>query len=283
MPTTTTNKNQSYQTNNLTNTQEQEAIKTPPSYSTSSSPPSQESEKPQQKSPQTASPDTQSIASITSIKRPTPPTSPMQQQTAFKATSPSLAQQVERDTATPPTVASSPKPAATSQHITHQIQTEAPQKQQSPKPEFRSVAAASPQAAAVNVYTRQTDSPRSVENATPPRVSESPFRLAQQQPQRTPVAVSPLAQQQMTPSSASSGATISPNPPQAQTVPWRTQRGQTPQQQAPPTAQSHPQPFYNNTQQQQQQQRTPDFSTQTSAYQGPKPVRISGRGVVPSL
>ncbi|XP_075150397.1 uncharacterized protein LOC142224503 [Haematobia irritans] len=265
MPSTTTNKMQANQTNN-----DQEAMKTPPAASYSSS--YQDSEKPQQqKSPQTTSPDTQSIT------RPTPPTSP-QQQGNFKPSSPSTfvtINQVERESATPPAVVSSPKPVTPPYQATH-IQTEAQQKQQSPKPEFRSVAAASPQAVAVNAFNRQTDSPRSMENATPPRVTESPFRLAQQQ--RPAVAMSPLAQeQQMAPTS---GATISPNTQQAQTVPWRTQRGQTPQQQAPPSAQSHPQPFYGSMPQQ-QQQRTPDFSTQTSPYQGPKPTNVGSLYIAP--
>uniref|UniRef100_A0A1I8Q5P7 Uncharacterized protein n=1 Tax=Stomoxys calcitrans TaxID=35570 RepID=A0A1I8Q5P7_STOCA len=281
MPTTTTNKMQANQTNNLTNTQEPEAIKTPPT--SASSPPSQESP---QKSPQATSPDTQSIASI---NRPTPSTSPQQQalikaNTSSPSPQPSTAQQqVERESATPPAaVAGPPKPASSPPQAAIHLQTEAQQqKQQSPKPEFRSVAAASPQPAAVNVFNRQTDSPRSVDNATPPRVTDSPFRLAQQQQQRPPVAISPLAaQQQMAPMA---GATISPNN-QAQTVPWRTQRSQTPQQQAPPSAQSHPQPFYGSMpqqQQQQQQQRTPDFSTQTSAYQGPKPTNVGSLYIAP--
>ncbi|XP_037813868.1 protein piccolo [Lucilia sericata] len=163
-------------------------------------------------------------------------------------------------------------------------QQSSPQQQQTTRPEFRSVAA--PTSPAVNIYTRQTDSPRTAENATPPRATESPFKFAQQQQQRAPPAVSPLAQQS-TPSSASSGASVSPNN-QAQTVPWRTQRSQPQQQQQAPAAvvaQSHPQPIYNNvqaqSQQQQQQQRTPDFSTQQSAYQGPKPTNVGSLYIAP--
>ncbi|XP_061400913.1 mucin-2 [Musca vetustissima] len=279
MPTTTTtnklqqsanqqtNNNNNFSTNTQDQQQQQEAIKTP----TIPQKPSQETEK----SPQTSSPDTQSIHSTIS-NRPTPPTSPHQ-----KLSSPSVIKQIERETAaTPPSVASPPKSATPIQ-----IQTEVQQQQRqpSPKPEFRS-AASPPQPAAVNVFNRQTDSPRSVENVTPPRVTESPFRLAQQQQQaRGPVAISPLAQPQQTPSPLSAGPSPSSQP-QAQTVPWRTQRGQTPQQQGPtPTTantQSHPQPFYNNVQAQ-QQQRAPDFSTQTSAYQGPKPTNVGSLYIAP--
>ncbi|XP_073823044.1 uncharacterized protein isoform X6 [Musca autumnalis] len=275
MPTTT-NKLQATQpqtNNNQTNTQDQqqqqqqEALKTPTTPN-----------KPSQESPQTSSPDTQSISST---NRPTPPTSPHQ-----KLASPSVVKQIERETSTPPASAvASPPKSVTPIQIQTEVQQQQQQRQPSPKPEFRSAAAAntsSPQPAAVNVFSRQTDSPRSVENATPPRVSESPFRLAQQQQQqRAPVAISPLAQQ-TTPSPVSVGASV-PSQPQAQTVPWRTQRGQTPQQQGPSqtaNTQSHPQPFYNNVQQQ-QQQRTPDFSTQTSAYQGPKPTNVGSLYIAP--
>uniref|UniRef100_T1PKN9 Uncharacterized protein n=1 Tax=Musca domestica TaxID=7370 RepID=T1PKN9_MUSDO len=273
MPTTTTtNKLQAnQQTNNYpTNTQDQQQQQEPLKTPTSPHKPSQESEKPQQKSPQNSSPDTQSLSST---HRPTPPTSPHQ-----KLSSPSVLKQIERETGTPP----APK-SVTPIQIQTDVQQHQQQRQPSPKPEFRSAATASPQPAAVNLFNRQTDSPRSVENATPPRVTESPFRLAQQQQQqqRAPVAISPLAQQT---TSTPLSAGPSPGQPQAQTVPWRTQRGQTPQQQGPtPTAntQSHPQPFYNNVQQQQQQQRTPDFSTQTSAYQGPKPTNVGSLYIAP--
>ncbi|KAM7352000.1 uncharacterized protein ACRADG_004679 isoform 2-T2 [Cochliomyia hominivorax] len=164
--------------------------------------------------------------------------------------------------------------------LTPPQQQQQQQQQQSPKPEFRSVAA--PTSPAVNVYTRQSDSPRSLENATPPRATDSPFRFAQQQQQqqRAPPAVSPLAQQ-FSPSSVSTGVSVSPNN-QAQSVPWRTQRSQPsaqPQQQ-PVVAQSHPQPIYNNVQQQ-QQQRIPDFSTQQSPYQGPKPTNVGSLYIAP--
>ena len=188
-------------------------------------------------------------------------------------------QQQQQQTYTPPTPNQSPlKPMQQSpQYTGTQTPSPIPQQQQSntSRPEFRSVAA--PTSPAVNIYTRQTDSPRSMENDTPPnRATESPFKFAQQQQQqqRAPPAVSPLAQQS-TPSSASSGASVSPNPQaQATTVPWRTQRApsQQQQQQSAPSAlaQSHPQPIYNNVQQ--PVQKSPDFSTQPMPYQGPKPV-----------
>uniref|UniRef100_A0A1I8MFX5 Protein piccolo n=1 Tax=Musca domestica TaxID=7370 RepID=A0A1I8MFX5_MUSDO len=277
MPTTTTNKLQAnQQTNNYpTNTQDQQQQQEPLKTPTSPHKPSQESEKPQQKSPQNSSPDTQSLSST---HRPTPPTSPHQ-----KLSSPSVLKQIERETGTPPAASALTSPPKSVTPIQIQTDVQQQQRQPSPKPEFRSAATASPQPAAVNLFNRQTDSPRSVENATPPRVTESPFRLAQQQQQqqRAPVAISPLAQQT---TSTPLSAGPSPGQPQAQTVPWRTQRGQTPQQQGPtPTAntQSHPQPFYNNVQQQQQQQRTPDFSTQTSAYQGPKPTNVGSLYIAP--
>ncbi|XP_046801040.1 protein piccolo isoform X3 [Lucilia cuprina] len=178
----------------------------------------------------------------------------------------------------------SPQLSSSPLQTTQMTQQQQSSPQQTSRPEFRSVAA--PTSPAVNIYTRQTDSPRTAENATPPRATESPFKFAQQQQQqRAPPAVSPLAQQS-TPSTASSGASVSPNN-QAQTVPWRTQRSQPQQQQQAPAAvvaQSHPQPIYNNVQahsQPQQQQRTPDFSTQQSAYQGPKPTNIGSLYIAP--
>lgn len=150
----------------------------------------------------------------------------------------------------------------------------------SPISEVRSNASPTPPTSVVKSFNRQTDSPRSIENATPPlRVSESPFRNVQQQQQqqqRVAPAVSPLAAVQQT-----SPPTVSPAP-GAQTVPWRSQRNQTPQPSAPiPVAQSHPQQqqqqqaqamFNNNV----QQQKPADYSTQQqqqyAPYQGPKPV-----------
>ncbi|KAH8273828.1 hypothetical protein KR044_001579 [Drosophila immigrans] len=153
---------------------------------------------------------------------------------------------------------------------------------QQARQEFRSVAM--PQSPAVNVYTRQSDSPRSPfeQQQQQQRSTESPFRFAQMQQQlqqqqlqqqqlqqrppaaasplaqpqqqqqqqpRPPTAVSPLAQQQ--PQQSRSPTAISPlaqqQPQQQQAasaVPWRTQRVQQQQQQ-------HPQPIYNNVQQQQ--------------------------------
>ncbi|KAI8121226.1 hypothetical protein CVS40_7649 [Lucilia cuprina] len=178
----------------------------------------------------------------------------------------------------------SPQLSSSPLQTTQMTQQQQSSPQQTSRPEFRSVAA--PTSPAVNIYTRQTDSPRTAENATPPRATESPFKFAQQQQQqRAPPAVSPLAQQS-TPSTASSGASVSPNN-QAQTVPWRTQRSQPQQQQQAPAAvvaQSQSQPIYNNVQahsQPQQQQRTPDFSTQQSAYQGPKPTNIGSLYIAP--
>ncbi|XP_065357954.1 protein piccolo [Calliphora vicina] len=207
----------------------------------------------------------------------TPPTPPQQQQQQ----SPIKPMQQSPQYGAGPQPPLSSSPALQTQMSP---QHHSPQQQLSSRPEFRSVAV--PTSPAVNVYTRQTDSPRSVENNTPPRATESPFKFAQQQQlqqQRAPPAVSPLAQQS-TPSTASpSGASVSPNN-QAQAVPWRTQRSQTQQPQAAPSvvAQSHPQPIYNNVQQQQpQQQRTPDFTTQQSAYQGPKPTNVGSLYIAP--
>lgn len=154
------------------------------------------------------------------------------------------------------------------------------QQKQSPRPEFRSVAP--PQSPNVNVYTRQTDSPRSETGTPPQRANESSFRyggVQQQQPQqqRAPPAISPLAQQQSSklstsspigagaPTQSTSGNNSPNSQPVAQTVPWRTQRTPTQQQQS---QQQQPQSttIYNNVSPQQQQ------TQQTSAYQGPKPV-----------
>ncbi|XP_060653813.1 basic-leucine zipper transcription factor A isoform X9 [Drosophila nasuta] len=153
---------------------------------------------------------------------------------------------------------------------------------QQTRQEFRSVPM--PTSPAVNVYTRQSDSPRSPfeqqqQQQQQERATESPFRFAQmqqqlqqqQQLQRPPAAVSPLAQPQQQPrpptavsplaqpQQSRSPTAISPlaqqqpqqqqqQPQAASSVPWRTQR--TPQQQQ---QQQHPQPIYNNVQQQQQQ------------------------------
>ncbi|XP_051858726.1 putative mediator of RNA polymerase II transcription subunit 26 isoform X3 [Drosophila albomicans] len=153
---------------------------------------------------------------------------------------------------------------------------------QQTRQEFRSVPM--PTSPAVNVYTRQSDSPRSPfeqqhQQQQQERATESPFRFAQmqqqlqqqQQLQRPPAAVSPLAQPQQKPrpptavsplthpQQSRSPTAISPlaqqqpqqqqqQPQASSSVPWRTQR--TPQQQQ---QQQHPQPIYNNVQQQQQQ------------------------------
>ncbi|KAH8255500.1 hypothetical protein KR038_004742 [Drosophila bunnanda] len=161
---------------------------------------------------------------------PSPKTPPLQQQ-----------QQLPTPPATPPQ---------------QQQQQQSPQLQQSPqqqtaRPEFRSVPM--PTSPAVNVYTRQTDSPVSPFEA-PQRSTESPFRYAQQQLQQQPpqqrpaAALSPLAQtpvqQQQIPQQQQQQQQ------QQQSVPWRTQRAPpTPQQQQSPS--QHPQPIYNNVQQQQ--------------------------------
>ncbi|XP_054083658.1 protein piccolo isoform X3 [Zeugodacus cucurbitae] len=185
-------------------------------------------------------------------------------------------QQPQYNNNTPPLSASSPSQQ---------------QQQQSPRPEFRSVAP--PQSPSVNVYTRQTDSPRAETGTPPQRATDSPFRyggVQQQQPQqqlqqqqRAPPAISPLAQQQQptklytsTPSGAAAAtvpatsANNSPNSqPTAQTVPWRTQRTPTQQQQPQSTA------IYNNVSPQQQQAQP------ASAYQGPKPTNVGSLYIAP--
>ncbi|XP_017105570.3 protein piccolo isoform X4 [Drosophila bipectinata] len=158
-----------------------------------------------------------------------------------------------------------------------QAQPELPQQEQQPQQlpsQFRSVAM--PTSPAVNVYTRQTESPRSPFEQQQ-RSTESPFRYAQQQQsplQRPAPAISPLAQvppqqqspQQRPPAAISPLAQVppqqSPQQQAAQSVPWRTQRTQPGPQQQPQQQQqlqSHPQPIYNNVQAlQQQQQRSRD-------------------------
>uniref|UniRef100_A0A1B0BJ64 Uncharacterized protein n=1 Tax=Glossina palpalis gambiensis TaxID=67801 RepID=A0A1B0BJ64_9MUSC len=152
--------------------------------------------------------------------------------------------QQEQHTSSIPSQPSTPQPYAMQP-------PSAPSKPQTtPKSEFRSVAA--PQSPSVPVYTRYNDSPRSqLDNATPP---QSPFKYTQQQ-QGPGANVSPLVQQQNTPSTASSGAAASPS----QTIPWRGQRSN--QQQISQTA-------YNNNAQQQQQ------SDNYNNTQSPKPERI---------
>ncbi|KAH8305484.1 hypothetical protein KR018_010870 [Drosophila ironensis] len=121
------------------------------------------------------------------------------------------------------------------------------QQQEQQQQQFRSVAM--PTSPAVNVYTRQTDSPRSpFEQAQ--RSTESPLRYAQQPQQqspqqRPPAAISPLAQQQLPQQQQQAQSQVNSS------VPWRTQRPQQQTQQL----QSHPQPIYNNVQPQQQQQQ----------------------------
>ncbi|XP_069963289.1 uncharacterized protein [Bactrocera oleae] len=199
----------------------------------------------------------------------TPSYQPLQQQP----------QQSHYNNNTPPLPASSP---------VQQIQQ---QQQQSPRPEFRSVAP--PQSPSVNVYTRQTDSPRAETGTPPQRATDSPFRYGgpqpqQQQPpqqQRAPPAISPLAQQQpsklytSSPTGAgvpaqSTSANNSPNSqPAAQTVPWRTQRTPTQQQAQPQQQQSAA--IFNNVSPQQQQ------SQPASAYQGPKPTNVGSLYIAP--
>lgn len=153
-------------------------------------------------------------------------------------------QQSQQEQHTP----SIPSQPSTPQPYPMQSPSAASKPQTTPKPEFRSVAA--PQPSSVPVYTRYNESPRSqLENVTPP---QSPFKYTQQQ-QGPGTNVSPLVQQQTTPSTASSGASASPS----QTIPWRGQRSN--QQQTSQTA------YNNNTQQQQQ-------SDNYSSTQSPKPV-----------
>ncbi|KAM8715797.1 hypothetical protein ACLKA7_002786 [Drosophila subpalustris] len=185
---------------------------------------------------------------------------------------------------------------------------------QQQRQEFRSVAM--PQSPAVNVYTRQTDSPRSPfeqqQQQQQQRATESPFRFAQQQQlqqqqqqkqqqqQRPPAAISPLALQQQQPQQQQQSQQQA-----ATSVPWRTQRApqQQQQQQQQPT---HPQPIYNNVQQQQQQlqlqqqqqqqqqQRSRDifspaktepqqqsYGNQQSQYQGAKPTNVGSLYIAP--
>ncbi|XP_054742039.1 uncharacterized protein LOC129247120 isoform X5 [Anastrepha obliqua] len=209
--------------------------------------------------------------------------SPQQQQptptqSTYSPTYQSLQQQQQpqyNSNATPPLSASTPP--------------QPQQQQQSPRPEFRSVAP--PQSPAVNVYTRQTDSPRADAGIQPQRATESPFRYGgqQQQPQqRAAPAISPLVQQpqQQSPKSFTSSPTAaavagaqsaatnnSPNSqPSAQTVPWRTQRTPTQQQQQPQSS-----VIYNNVSPQQQQPLT----QQAPAYQGPKPTNVGSLYIAP--
>ncbi|XP_032597773.1 putative uncharacterized protein DDB_G0271606 isoform X1 [Drosophila grimshawi] len=184
--------------------------------------------------------------------------------------------------------------------------------QQQPQQQFRSVPM--PQSPAVNVYTRQTDSPRSpfeVQQQQQQRATESPFRFAQQQQQqqqpRPPTAISPLAQQQepRPPTAISPLAQQQQQPQQqqqaAQTVPWRTQRAQPAAQQLQQQQPTHPQPIFNNVQQQQQQQQQQQRSRdvfspartepaaavfnaqqqQNSQYQGAKPTNVGSLYIAP--
>ncbi|XP_037894705.1 putative uncharacterized protein DDB_G0271606 isoform X5 [Glossina fuscipes] len=159
--------------------------------------------------------------------------------------------QQEQHTSSIPSQPSTPQPYAMQP-------SSAPSKPQTtPKSEFRSVAA--PQSPSVPVYTRYNDSPRSqLDNATPP---QSPFKYTQQQ-QGPGANVSPLVQQQNTPSTASSGAAASPS----QTIPWRGQRSN--QQQISHTA-------YNNNAQQQQQ------SDNYNNTQSPKPTNVGSLYIAP--
>ncbi|KAH8329322.1 hypothetical protein KR074_007718 [Drosophila pseudoananassae] len=201
-----------------------------------------------QQQPPVASPKTPPMPQ----QQPTPPPTPPQQQ-----------QQQEQ-----------PQPQQLPQP---QAQPELPQQEEQPQQlpsQFRSVAM--PTSPAVNVYTRQTESPRSPFEQQQ-RSTESPFRYAQQQQsplQRPAPAISPLAQvppqqqspQQRPPAAISPLAQVaqqqSPQQQAAQSVPWRTQRTQAAPQQQPQQQQqlqSHPQPIYNNVQAlQQQQQRSRD-------------------------
>ncbi|XP_044571979.1 protein piccolo isoform X5 [Drosophila ananassae] len=230
---------------------------------------------------------------------PYTPTTQQQPPVASPKTPP-MPQQQPTPPATPPQQEQQQQPTQT------QPQQVTPQQEQEPQQlpsQFRSVAM--PTSPAVNVYTRQTESPRSPFEQQQ-RSTESPFRYAQQQQspqQRPPAAISPLAQvpqQQQSPQQRPPAA-ISPlaqvpqqqqspqqRPPAAisplaqvpqqqqqqqsqqqaaQSVPWRTQRQPGPQQQQQ-QLQSHPQPIYNNVQQQQQQRSRDVFSparTETGA------------------
>ncbi|XP_044316316.1 titin isoform X2 [Drosophila rhopaloa] len=105
-------------------------------------------------------------------------------------------QQVPPAAKTPPVQQQQPTPPATPPQ-----QQQQSEQQPAARQEFRSVAM--PTSPAVNVYTRQTDSPRSPfeQQQQQQRSTESPFRFAQQQQQQTPqqrppTAISPLAQVQ---------------------------------------------------------------------------------------
>ncbi|XP_039154320.1 protein piccolo isoform X5 [Drosophila simulans] len=110
-------------------------------------------------------------------------------------------QQVPPVAKSPPVQYQQPSPPATPPQQQQQQSEQPP----ATRPEFRSVPM--PTSPAVNVYTRQTDSPRSPfepqqqQQQQPQRSTESPFRFAQQQQQqspqqRPPTAISPLAQVQ---------------------------------------------------------------------------------------
>ncbi|XP_043640673.1 polyglutamine-repeat protein pqn-41 isoform X2 [Drosophila teissieri] len=120
-------------------------------------------------------------------------------------------QQVPPVAKSPPVQYQQPTPPATPPQQQQQLQQQQlpqPEQPSATRSEFRSVAM--PTSPAVNVYTRQTDSPRSPFEPQqqqlqqqPQRSTESPFRFAQQQlqqqqspQQRPPAAISPLAQVQ---------------------------------------------------------------------------------------
>ncbi|XP_067621323.1 uncharacterized protein [Eurosta solidaginis] len=184
------------------------------------------------------------------------------------------------------------------------IQASTPPQQQQQQQQQQSPPSVTPsQSPVTNVSARQTDSPRSDTSTPSQRGTDSPFRYGgqqqQQQPQHRPSsAISPLAQSQpaqaqspkpqspqpatsppapITGSPQSTSTSNSPNSqPQAQAVPWRTQRTpaslqqQQQQQQQPQTT-----PIFNNVSVQ------PTANQQTAAYQGPKPTNVGSLYIAP--